>query len=342
MGLIDRLFSRPRRQAARAWFAPGAGYEGSRFSRRLRGWMPERASINALQARGGEVLRARTRQLVRDNALAASAVETWVGSAVGDGITPSPNLTDKVLKTAIKEAWLLWTDEADADGLTDFYGMQALAARAVFVAGECFVRFRPRRLGDGFSVPIQLQLLEAEQLPLNHNVARTDTSNEIRHGIEFNAIGQRVAYHFLKARPGDGAFTYGLETGDRVRVPASEVLHIYRPLEGGQIRGQSQLTAAMVRLHLLDSYDDAEADISARNTENRSLDNNLAAFGRLSFCVEGASERLQCLQWFSTVQHHSAASPFRKTFASGGGRHARNLPRRRALRRAGDRRRVSA
>ena len=260
MGWFSRTFGRARRSAALAYFAPGWGYEGSRFSRRLRGWMPERASINALQAQGGEVLRARTRQLVRDNALAASAVDTWVGSAVGDGITPSPNLADKGLKTAVKDAWLLWTDEADADGLTDFYGMQALAARAVFVAGECFIRFRPRRPTDGFSVPLQLQLIEAEQLPLNHNVERSDTGNEIRHGIEFDRIGRRVAYHFLKVRPGDGAYAYGLETGDRVRVPASEVLHVYRPLEGGQIRGQSQLAAAMVRLHLLDSYDDAELD----------------------------------------------------------------------------------
>ncbi|GJE54569.1 phage portal protein [Methylobacterium thuringiense] len=260
MGLFSRLFGGASRSAATAYFAPGFGYEGSRFTRRLRGWMPERASINALQAQGGEVLRARTRQLARDNALASSACDTWVGSTVGDGITPSPILEDKALKTAIKNAWLTWTDEADTDGLTDFYGMQALAARAVFVAGECFIRFRPRRPTDGLSVPLQLQLIEAEQLPLCYNVERSDTGNEIRHGIEFDRIGKRVAYHFLKVRPGDGAYAYGQESGDRVRVPASEVLHIYRPLEGGQIRGQSQLTPVMVRLHLLDSYDDAEID----------------------------------------------------------------------------------
>jgi len=259
MGLLSRIFGGGR-SAARAYFAPGFGYEGARFTRRLRTWFPERVSINALQAQGGDILRARTRQLARDNALAASAVDTWVGSAIGDGIVPSPMLTDKALKAALKDTWLRWTDECDADGVTDFYGLQALVARAVFVSGECFIRLRPRRLADGLSVPLQLQMIEAEQLPLNYNVECSENGNEIRHGIEFNPIGQRVAYHFLKARPGDGAFAYGQETADRTRVPASDVIHIYRVLESGQIRGQSQLTAAMVRLHLLDSYDDAELD----------------------------------------------------------------------------------
>ncbi len=258
--MISRVFGAARRSAARAYFAPGLGYEGSRLTRRLRGWLPERASINALLSQGGEVLRARARQLARDNALIASATDTWVGSVVGDGITPSPTLPDKALKTALKDAWLRWTDECDADGRTDFYGMQALVARSVFVSGECFIRFRARRPGDGFTVPLQIQVIEAEQLPLSHNVARTETGNEVRHGIEFDRIGRRVAYHFLKVRPGDGAYAYGLESGDRVRVPASEVLHIFRPLEAGQIRGQTALAPSMVRAHLLDSYDDAELD----------------------------------------------------------------------------------
>jgi hypothetical protein len=69
-------------------------------------------------------------------------------------------------------------DEADADGLTDFYGLQAMAARAMFEAGECFIRFRSRRPEDGLqearrgaspdrepmSVPLQLQMLSSEHL----------------------------------------------------------------------------------------------------------------------------------------------------------------------------------
>lgn len=252
--------ARAQRAAATAMFAPGLGYEAARMSRRLRSWQAERATINGLQARGGDVLRARARQLVRDNPYAAAAVEAFVGAAVGDGITPSPTIVDGALKSALKAAWLRWTDEADADGLTDFYGLQALAARSLFVAGEVFIRFRPRRPTDGLSVPLQLQVIESEQLPLSYGVTNALTGNEVRHGIEFDRIGRRVAYHFLKRRPGEVEVGGNFDAFGRTVVPASEVLHLYRPLEAGQVRGQSQLTPAMVRLYLLDSYDDAELD----------------------------------------------------------------------------------
>jgi len=255
-----RAQARAERGGATALFAPGLGYEASRATRRLQGWAAERTTINALQARGGAVLRARARQLVRDNPYAAAATEAFVAAAVGDGITPSPMLADKALKAALKDTFLRWTDECDADGLTDFYGLQALAARSLFVAGEIFIRFRPRRPEDGLSVPLQLQLIESEQLPLSNGVTLSQVGNEVRHGIEFDRIGRRVAYHFLKRRPGETEIGTNLDALERTVVPASEVLHIYRPLEAGQIRGQSQLTPAMVRLYLLDSYDDAELD----------------------------------------------------------------------------------
>ena len=47
---------------------------------------------------------------------------------------------------------------------------------------------------------------------------------------------------------------------ETVRVPAADVLHIYRPIDAGQIRGLPHVAPAMVRLFLLDQYDDAELD----------------------------------------------------------------------------------
>ena len=61
-------------------------------------------------------------------------------------------------------------------------------------------------------------------------------------------------------KPGDGSLapmsgTGGMET---VRVPADEVIHLFRPLRPGQIRGEPWLARALVKLHELDQYDDAE------------------------------------------------------------------------------------
>ena len=157
----------------------------------------------------------------------------------------------------MQKLWLAWTDDADAEGLTDFYGLQRRAAREVFMTGEVFLRFRPRRTEDGLAVPLQLQMLPSEMLPLGHNAVDAN-GNMIRQGIEFDLLGRRVAYHFLRRHPGDSTDP-GL-SGETVRVPASEVLHVIDPVEAGQLRGVSRFAPAIVKLFLLDQYDDAELD----------------------------------------------------------------------------------
>jgi lambda family phage portal protein len=262
MGLLSRLAGAGAAAAA-ATASVGLqmlplGYHASRLGRRVLDWNPERRTINAMLASGGDQLRARSRQLCRENPYAINAQEAFVAAAIGVGIKPSLLSPDAALKANVQKTWLAWTDEADADGLTDFYGLQTLACRAMFEAGECFLRFRPRKPKDGFRVPLQLQLLESEQLDFTLNRPLAN-GHILRCGIEFNPLGQRVAYHFFKVHPGDRSLG-DVSNIEKTIVPASEVLHLYRPLRPGQIRGQPALTPAMVRLYLLDQYDDAELD----------------------------------------------------------------------------------
>jgi len=254
MGWLDAF----RRRRTGGPVAVRARLEGAMSQRRLRGWQPPLENINSLIASGGPRLLARSRELVVTNGYAANACEAFASNLVGDGIKPSSLIEDPALRDQVQRLWLAWTDEADADGLTDFYGLQAMVAREMFVAGECFVRLRPRRAEDGLLVPIQLQLLQSEMLPFEKTEAAAN-SNRIRCGIEFNAIGRRVAYHFRRRHPGDST-DQGMVTPETVRVPAEDVLHIYRPIDAGQIRGLPHVAPAMVRLFLLDQYDDAELD----------------------------------------------------------------------------------
>lgn len=249
------LFRRPKPGGPEAM---RARLEGAMAKRRLRGWNPPLENINALVASGGPRLLARSRELVVTNGYAANACEAFAANLVGDGIKPSSLITDAALRDQVQKLWLAWTDEADADGLTDFYGLQAMVAREMFVAGECFVRLRPRRAEDGLLVPLQLQLLQSEMLPFEKT--ETDPNgNPIRCGVEFDLIGRRVAYHFRRRHPGDST-DQRVAVPETVRVPAEEVLHIYRPIDAGQIRGLPHVAPAMVRLFLLDQYDDAELD----------------------------------------------------------------------------------
>ncbi|MBA3911359.1 MAG: phage portal protein [Rhodobacter sp.] len=254
MGWLDAF----RRRGTGGPVAVRARLEGAMSQRRLRGWQPPLENINSLIASGGPRLLARSRELVVTNGYAANACEAFASNLVGDGIKPSSLIEDPALRDQVQRLWLAWTDEADADGLTDFYGLQAMVAREMFVAGECFVRLRPRRAEDELLVPIQLQLLQSEMLPFEKTESAAN-GNRIRCGIEFDAIGRRVAYHFRRRHPGDST-DQGLVTPETVRVPAGDVLHIYRPIDAGQIRGLPHVAPAMVRLFLLDQYDDAELD----------------------------------------------------------------------------------
>jgi lambda family phage portal protein len=182
-----------------------------------------------------------------------------VANAIGTGIKPQSMVQDQAMREAIHSLWWDWCEQADAAGLTDFYGLQALATRAMLEGGEALIRLRYRRTEDGLPVALQIQVLEAEHLP---NAMNRDLpgGNVIRSGIEFDRLGRRVAYHLYRSHPNDGLLAPMSSQGglDTVRVDASEVIHLFRPLRPGQIRGEPWLTRALVKLNELDQYDDAE------------------------------------------------------------------------------------
>ena len=88
-----------------------------------------------------------------------------------------------------KQADRLWLDfaaTADADGLTDFAGLQALIVRGLVESGEVLVRLRERRTEDGLPVPLQLQVLEADHLD-SWKTGELADGGFILQGIEFDA-----------------------------------------------------------------------------------------------------------------------------------------------------------
>ncbi|WP_353277772.1 phage portal protein [Wolbachia endosymbiont (group A) of Agelastica alni] len=241
---FKQLFRKPPKPKGSAWDGAGSG-------RRLLHFQPESGSINNLLSQSLEHLRSRSRDMVRKNSYAANIIDTIVSNSVGTGIKPQSKAKDAEFRKRVQELWLRWTNEADSSGVSDFYGLQALVCRSMIEGGECFVRLRTRKREDGLCVPLQLQVLESEHLDNKSNQTLAN-GNVIRNGIEFNRLGQREAFFLFREHPGEGSF------GESVRVPANDVLHIYRPLRPGQIRGVPWLSSVLLKLYELDQYDDAE------------------------------------------------------------------------------------
>lgn len=263
MNLIDRAISvfspRAALDRARARTALGMvrGYDAARQKKRDGGWVAQGSSANAEIGPALARLRNASREMVRNNAYAARIVDTLVAHDVGAGIVARPRTGKKTLDRRLADAWRAWAEstECDAEGQLDLYGLQALVRRTVAESGECLVRLRYRRAEDGLTVPLQLQVLEPDYLDhLKHQTL--PSGGRIVHGVEFDALGRRAAYWLYRDHPGDTLTVTGLRS-ESVRVPADEVLHVYRKTRAGQVRGVPELAAVMTRLSDLAEYHEA-------------------------------------------------------------------------------------
>lgn len=234
-------------------------YEGADRGRRTSGWFTLDTSPTAATRGALHVLRARCRDLRRNNVWAASAVRELAANLVGRGVRPRfRHESDSELRLA-GEAWDEWaqsTTEADAADRETFYGLQAAAFESVVDGGEALLRRRFRRLSDGLTVPLQLQLLEGDHLDTLRDLERGQTGNKVVQGVAFDAIGRRMGYWLFPEHPGD-TFQTTLALSSNF-VPSSEVRHVFRSERIGQVRGVPWGAPCALRLHDFDAYEDNE------------------------------------------------------------------------------------
>lgn len=249
-----------RIKGTRVYVAPAkarasVAYEGASQSSRLSGWRINHGGPNSAIDGSLSMLRARSRDARRKNGLADAGLEVLVSNWIGTGIKPQFKTKDAGLNKDLASLWQRWTDESDADGRFDFYGQQALACSSMLEAGDVFGRLRVRRASDNLTVPLQIQLLESEFCP----VEKTEVlgNRVIQNGVEFNGIGQRVAYWMYRDHPNDMLVRPG-GLFEPVAIPASEIVHLANVKRPGMVRGEPWLSKALVKMFTLDQYDDAQ------------------------------------------------------------------------------------
>lgn len=150
-----------------------------------------------------DLLRSRSRSLARNDPLIWGAIQKLVANLVGWGLTPNSLHESPAVQKQINDVWADWAKQIKLDAL------QKKAAQECIIAGEVFLRIRPRRttdadvLGRQLLVPLELQLIEAEHCPENYEL-NLQGGGYIRGGIQFDAIGRRTAYWMYRQHPGDG------------------------------------------------------------------------------------------------------------------------------------------
>jgi hypothetical protein len=143
MGRIRNLFVNLSRLTEAPPIRPGAGapalsnrkalagypYDAGATGRRATAWNATRIGQNTLLWSNLENLRARSRDAIRNNPWAASAIDHFESNVVGTGIQPHWTHKDRNTRGQIQAAWNRWVRDADWMGQLDFYGLQAVMAR---------------------------------------------------------------------------------------------------------------------------------------------------------------------------------------------------------------------
>lgn len=217
---------------------------GMRQRRRPDMWRVNDPATRKWEARQGKPMSRWDREMIREvfdlNPFAAKLLNALLNNAVGFGITATLKGTAAACK-----AWKLWERHCDYDGVLNLYGLQELIASTFFVDGEVFVILRAEKNPSG--IPLQLQVLDADMLDTTSVLANV----RIRDGVEYDENGRPTAYFFKSSRELN-------EFQDPVRVPAAQVIHLFKRRRPGQRRGRSQFEPVLDVLEDVDGYLEAE------------------------------------------------------------------------------------
>lgn len=275
-----RMRARALQAIAGGYMASGlGGYQGARLDRRATaGWTTTYGgSADSDALFDLPALRDRSRDLVRNNPLAAGAIGTVCQSVVGTGLAMVPKPDAEFLKMTPEEAaawavqteraWRMWAESPVCDlTLTQsFYGLQDLVFRSALESGDCFALL-PLVPVKGSPYRLRVQLIEADRVanPTRGVMdgGKLANGNRIFGGVEKDANGAPVAYHILREHPGSlaarGDWTadryeaFGAKTGRR------NVVHLFARLRPDQSRGVPYLAPVIEALRQLGQYTDAE------------------------------------------------------------------------------------
>jgi len=260
-----------RRLKARAMISLLGSYDGAnRKKRGLKEWLTLGSDPDTDILPDLPTLRERSRDLVRNNPLAAGAIKTKVTNVVGTGLRLQAHIDRQAVGMSEEQAdewemttereWRLFWKSKECDVARTCNGLDI--TRQVYQQakenGDVFVLL-PRVDRPGFPYSLKLQVVEADRVCNPDDKADTDT---LAGGIEKDEYGAPKVCHITKYHPGNlaaiggqkwrGVEFFGAKTGLR------NVIHLFYQSRPGQTRGVPDLAAVIEPLKQLGRYTEAE------------------------------------------------------------------------------------
>lgn len=262
MGFLD-VFRRKKKVGASTTGKRTAPYIGASNDRLFADFAASIASADSIILDSLSTLRSRSRDFERNNEYFNWYLSLMRSNVVGpDGVklqvkAQNPDgSSDKAGNGMVESAWKEFCRRGSitVDGGMSMVDLQCHIASAVPRDGEVILR----KIRDSdYAHGVSLQLIEPDQLDETLNEDARN-GNPIRMGVEIHRVTRApIAYHFLRDHPGDTDYT--THVGSKyIRVPADEIIHIYRRDRVGQTRGVPWGSAVIRSLKMLHGYREAE------------------------------------------------------------------------------------
>lgn len=258
------------------------GIAAGQVTRLTSEWLGVTRSINADIRAGLVRIRARARQLVLEDPYAKKYIRMLERNVVGpDGFIMRAKVMKQIkdeetgkikfekereVNRLIESKWKEWSNKKFATilGNVSFRRACQLIVKCVARDGEIFIAERRDTNKFGYS----LQLIEADYCDENFN-STLSNGNVVVMGVEIDKQRRTQAYWFRKPKP-EMEITGGVYSGDRYRVEASQIIHVFVKESPFQLRGLSWFTPMLIRLKMLSAYEEA-ALIAARIAANQTV-----------------------------------------------------------------------
>lgn len=233
------------------------GFAAARISRTEADWLATNTAINNELRSDLDKLRARGRDLVKNNDYAKKFTQMCGDNIIGAGgirlqmrVQDKPGQPDRLANQAIEAAWQRWGNEcADITGQQSLRDMCTSMMGAMPSDGEFLVR---EVIGESAGNPFNyaLQLIDVDRIDTQYNGVEPRTGNTVIMGVEVNAYRRPVALHIWTAHPQD----YTARQRLRERVPMEELIHGYKVEHAEQVRGVPWMAPGMLSLHHLGNF----------------------------------------------------------------------------------------
>ena len=269
MGILDifkKPAAKPRGIQRRNYAAASRGRLFADFTGSNRSADSEiRWALNELRNRSRDLERnneyfRRYLQLLRTNVVGNNGFRLQVKAVNTDN---SPDVTGSQI---IENAWAEFSrlGGPTVDGKMSLIDLENHVISAMARDGEVFLRVVKN---NTFRHRVALQVIEPDRIDEEMN-ERYLNGNDVRMGVELDEFRRPVAYHVLMNHPGDYDYTTLAKGTKRARIPASEIMHIYRQERAGQTRGVPWSSAAITALKMLHGYREAEL-VAARTAASK-------------------------------------------------------------------------